>query len=296
MKSMTITVAQEVPDDRLAGAYEHCLRVARGHYENFPVASWLLPARLRPHIAAVYAFARHADDLADRQRNLAALLDWRDSFRRALTQPADHPILLALSHTVHQFQLPVVWLENLLQAFQMDLEGRPFDTWEDLLHYCTYSANPVGRIVLWLSGYRREHLFPYSDAICSALQLTNFWQDVAEDLAIGRIYLPRQLMNKHQITEAHLHSGQVSNAFRHMMAECIAFTRDLFQSGRPLLSSLRGRLRWEIRATLAGGERILHCIEKHQYDIFHQKIRLSLSDWLWIAAQCLTGRIDEHSA
>ncbi len=296
MKALSPAMPRRFPETSHSSDYAFCLQLARRHYENFPVASWLLPRALRPHIAAVYAFARYADDLADRQQNLEALLNWRKAFHRSLTHPANHPILRALSQTIQRFQLPVYWLDDLLHAFQMDLEGLKPESWEDLLRYCRYSANPVGRIVLWLGGYRQERLFPFSDAICSALQLTNFWQDVATDLAIGRIYLPRQVMAQCQVSEARLRRGRADGAFRTLMAECIEFTRTLFQRGRPLLKALHGRLKWEIRATIAGGEQVLHRIEKQHYDVFSRSVRLSSADWLRIIARCLTRRIDEHPA
>jgi squalene synthase HpnC len=191
-------------DPRLTAAYESCLALAREHYENFPVASWLVPARLRPHVAAVYAFARIADDFADEPGCTAGerlrLLDgWQDALHRAVgagepldpAQPPQHAaVFTALPHTIRRFDLPIGLFESLLSAFRQDVTVGRYADWAALDDYCRRSANPVGRLVLRLFGHRDDRFDCWSDAICTALQLTNFWQDFAVDWERGRLYVP----------------------------------------------------------------------------------------------------------
>ena len=178
----------------VASAYEFCTRLAKSHYENFTVASWLMPREMRPHMYAIYAYARMADDFADEHHDRAMLDEWERQLDLAYAGTARHPVFIALADTVRRFEIPREPFKDLLTAFRSDVDFKGFDTLDDLLGYSRYSANPVGRLVLYLFGYRdaeRQHL---SDLVCSGLQLANFWQDVAVDLDKGRIYFPRRDM------------------------------------------------------------------------------------------------------
>jgi phytoene synthase len=275
----------------LEAAYDHCRAVARGHYENFPVASLAVPARIRPHVCAVYAFARSADDFADEAehegRRLERLDAWEAELDRALAGTTSDPVFLALGDTIRRFDLPDRLLRDLLDAFRQDCRVRRYARFEDLLDYSRRSANPVGRLVLLLFGERDEAKALRSDAICTALQLTNFWQDVAVDLEKDRIYLPEEDRLRHGVTEAALREGRVDDAFRALMAEMTARTRDLYAEGAPLLDAVRGRLRLELRLVVAGGTRILHRLESGGYDVFGRRPRLALADWAAIGARTL---------
>ncbi len=264
----------------LEQAYRYCLWLTVRHYENFPVASGLLPAALRPHVAAVYAFARSADDFSDEEKDPEKALAWLKEWGEALTEISGgarlkpgtpsrkrtgvrpqhpHPIFIALADTIRKFNLPVQLLDDLLTAFERDVTVKRYATWEDLLeNYCRYSANPVGRLVLLLFGYQEPQLHTLSDQICTALQLTNFWQDLAIDLAKGRIYLPQELLRRHGVSEESLFQGRPSGDFTALMREAADFTRELFYQGEPLPSLVHGRLRWELRATWLGGMTILN--------------------------------------
>ncbi len=284
-------------------AYDQCLREARGHYENFPVASALLPARMRPHIAAVYAFARTADDFADEGSRLPherlALLDsWRQrlhaaassrSERRAAVvgEPAHaEAIFLALGTSIERLQLPLSHFDDLLSAFEQDVRVARYESWYDLLDYCRRSANPVGRLVLRIAGRVDEELDSWSDAICTALQLTNFWQDFGRDFARGRLYLPRETQRAHSASEDDLRLG-LTPQWRDAVDEAVARTRDMFERGRPLGTALRGRLGFEIRATWLGGMRILDRIERARFDVLSRRPTLGPGDAAWIAFHLL---------
>jgi phytoene synthase len=275
----------------LDAAYDHCLRIARGHYENFPVASLAVPARLRPHVCAVYAFARGADDFADEAEHeghrLERLDAWEAELDRALSGTTSDPVFVAVGDTIHRFELPDRLFRDLLDAFRQDCRVRRYDRFEDLLDYSSRSANPVGRLVLLLFGERDEELARRSDAICTALQLTNFWQDVAVDLQKDRIYLPEQDRARHGVTEAALREGRADASFRSLMADMSARTRALYADGAPLLDAVRGRLRLELRLVFAGGSRILHRLERNGYDVFRRRPKLLLSDWMAIGARTL---------
>ncbi|MBI3323448.1 MAG: squalene synthase HpnC [Candidatus Omnitrophica bacterium] len=208
-------------DHALRDAYRYCEWVNAHHYENFPVGSWLLPARVRPHVAAIYAFARSADDFADERkyqgRSLELLGQWRAALRACTAHPEQavhpstlaqderrvegHPIFLALADTIQKFDLPVQLLDDLLTAFTLDVTKRRYADWEDLLNYCRHSANPVGRLVLLLCGIRDPQLHAHSDSICTGLQLANHWQDLRIDAARDMLYVPRDLMEKHGVSK-----------------------------------------------------------------------------------------------
>lgn len=260
-------------------AYAVCLRLARSHYENFPVASWLVPAQMRPHIAAIYAFARTADDFADEgalsdRERLDRLDEWSAKLHAA---PVD-PIFVALHDTLNKFSIDVQLCEDLLSAFRQDVITKRYATWSDLLNYCQRSANPVGRLVLAVAGYRDQTLNAQSDAVCTALQLVNFWQDIEKDWAKGRVYVPAELSRPHGADERDLASRQMTSAWVATLSECALRTRALFDDGRGVADGVSGRLRWELRATWLGGRRILDRLESSRFDVFRHRPTLGLAD------------------
>jgi squalene synthase HpnC len=276
----------------LREAYAACQRLAESHYENFPVASRLLPKRLRPHVAAVYTFARAADDFADepgREGNerLRLLGDWR---RRLHDRNARSPEFLALHDTIERFQLPVQLFDDLLDAFVQDVTTTRYETWSEVLDYCRRSANPVGRLVLRLSGYREDHLDRASDAVCSALQLTNFWQDLAIDWSRGRLYVPAETWRHHNADPELLNGGVMTPQWARALGDCAVRTRALFDRGRPVCDGVGGRLRHELRATWLGGMRILDRLERSRFDVFSKRPALGAADAIVIACGTLLWR------
>ncbi len=278
-------------------AFTFCSRLTKSHYENFPVGSMLIPASIQPAIHSLYAFMRTADDFADENRapgdeaqRLAYLDTWKTFLADCEKGRARHPIFIALKSTLEKYQLPTEWLRNLLSAFTMDVTVRRYQTFDDVLAYCRYSANPVGRLILSLFGYRDEERFELSDSICSALQLANHWQDVAIDLGKDRIYLPQEDMQRFSVSEAHLRDQKVDDSFRQLLAHQIKKTRVLFAAGESLPKSVRGRLRLELRMTWLGGSAILDKIEQGGYDVFHRRPVVTKVDWLWLGLRALGGR------
>jgi squalene synthase HpnC len=289
----------------LEAAYASCEHAARTHYENFPVASWLVPAPMRRHIAALYAFARAADDFADEGHRAAAdrhrLLDgWKARLNDAVTSSTPGPpprqgepsntveIFLALGDTIRRKQLPVVLFEDLLSAFAQDVTVTRYAAWDDVLDYSRRSANPVGRLVLRIAGYDEPRLDAWSDAICSALQLTNFWQDLKIDFDRGRIYLPSEEIAGHGAAEADLAAGRLTEGWRRAMAAAVARTRTMFLTGRPLCGAVAGRLRHELRATWLGGMRVLARIERADFDVVAHRPSLGAADVPWMAWKLVT--------
>jgi squalene synthase HpnC len=292
----------------LQEAYAACARVCRTHYENFPVASFLLPRRMRPHVAAVYAFSRAADDIADEgerpiEERHRLLRVWRERLLEAVagdTSTVQRPpgpgepahtreIFLALGVTVRRLHLPLALLEDQLSAFEQDLTVTRYETWAELFDYCRLSANPIGRLVLRIGGHAADDLDRSSDAICTALQLANFWQDVKSDYRRGRIYLPLEEMRAHGAQEAALREPHISSGWRNALAAAVRRTRALFRDGQPLCDRLRGRLGWEVRLTWLGGTRILDRIEAIKFDVLDQRPTLGLSDLPWLASAALAG-------
>jgi phytoene synthase len=275
-------------------AYAACMRMAQRHYENFPVASRLLPKAARPHIAAIYAFARIADDFADEGNltdaaRISALEVWQWRLQEALAgrieddgSDAAH-VFTALAATIRKFDLEVQLFEDLLNAFCQDVMVKRYDSWTDLLDYCRRSAAPVGRLVLRVCGYRAAALDLQSDAICNALQLTNFWQDIAVDWAKGRVYVPCDLSVAHGAIEDSLASGEWTPEWELTLRDAAARTRALFVAGRPLVDTVRGRLRYELRATWLGGMRILDKLEARRFDSLHHRPTLGWIDGSRIA-------------
>jgi squalene synthase HpnC len=289
-----------VVNPELARAYGYCEQLARTHYENFPVASRLLPAHMRPHIAAVYAFARIADDMADEgdrpaADRLADLERWGARLDRVVNDGGTDreprgEVFTALRHSIEACALPVDLLHDLLSAFAQDVRVNRYATWADLLDYCRRSANPVGRLVLRIAGYQQPALDTASDAVCTALQLTNFWQDLAIDRAKGRLYVPAEIWQAHGATESDLDARIVSPAWRATLADVTRRTRALFEAGVPVADGVHGRLRYELRATWLGGTRILDKLEAANFDMFTHRPTLSRPDLLRIAWRAMRWR------
>jgi phytoene synthase len=286
----------------LRAAYAACEALAQSHYENFPVASRLMPAHLRPHVAAVYAFARTADDFADEpgretDERLRLLADWRgrlhDPGKTSEPPGTDHvpdSVFIALHDTIDRFSLPLSLFDDLLDAFTQDVTTTRYETWSAVLDYCRRSANPVGRLVLLLSGYNNEQLNRASDAVCSALQLTNFWQDLAIDWPRGRLYVPEEIWRHHGAEPGDLDLGRVTPQWLAALRDCSARTRALFQQGRPVCDGVSGRLCYELRATWLGGTRILDRLDRSGFDVFNARPKLGPADALVIACGTLLWR------
>ncbi len=273
----------------LTEAYAYCQRLATSHYENFSVASWLLPRVLRPHVYAVYAYCRGVDDLGDEAEGdrLALLDDWETELRRCYNGSARQPAFVALQETVRRFDIPPEPFLRLVEANRMDQRVNRYRTFADLLAYCENSANPVGHLVLYLFGYRDAERQRLSDATCTALQLTNFWQDVRRDLDKGRIYIPLQEMERFGCSEDDLLEGRFDERFRDLMAFQVERTRELFRQGLPLIPAVRGRLRLDLRLFSLGGLAVLDAIEEIGHDVLHRRPKLSRARKAWLAVRAL---------
>ena len=275
----------------LREARAFCARLARKHYENFPVASWLLPARVRPAVQAIYAFARIADDFADEDghegHRLERLDEWERMLHDCFRGEAIHPVFVALREAILGFDLPRQAFLDLLAAFRMDVTRSRYADDASLLEYCRLSANPVGQLLLRLFGYDQKELALCSDAMCTALQLANHWQDVAVDLNKGRIYLPEDARRRFGVTEDDLVAGRTSESFRSLMRERVALTRELLAAGRSLCDAVRGRFRWELRLTWLGGQRILDRIETQRFDVLKHRPKLGPRDALVVLGRAV---------
>ncbi len=283
-------------DPTIRQAYEHCRRRARRHYENFPVASYLVPRPQRDALAAIYAFARYADDVADEpgvEGRLEALADWREKLRDCYAGRAEHPVFIALRDTVGRFQLSLDNFENLLCAFEQDVQVNRRENFASVLAYCACSANPVGRLVLELFGHREAELFALSDSICTALQLTNFWQDVTVDLARDRIYLPLEDLRRFGYSLEDLRAERVDDRWRRLLAFEVARTRELFEQGKPLTERVVPALRRQLRLTWLGGTAILAKIEAVGYDVFRRRPALGRWDFLRLYLQARRAPVSD---
>ncbi len=284
----------------LASAYDACARLAREHYENFPVASLLLPRAMRPHVAAVYAFARIADDFADEgtlsvEQRLRRLDWWKTLLHRGpvaafLPEPEHLSVFVALHNTIREKRLPIALFDDLLSAFRQDVTVHRYATWSDLLDYCRRSANPVGRLVLRIAGYDDPALDRQSDALCTALQLANFWQDLERDWEKGRLYVPRADLEAAGASESDLDARRITPAWRTALAAVAARTRALFDEGRGVADGVSGRLRWELRLTWLGGVRILDRLERDGFDVFRRRPALGPADAPVIVWRALAWR------
>lgn len=262
------------------------------HYENFPVGSFLLPARFRPAIAAVYRFARYADDLADEgdmpdAERITALNLCSAALRDiASGRVPEEAIFQGLVPVVAQYAVPVSLFEDLLSAFRQDVVVKRYADYTSVLDYCRRSADPIGRILLHIFGEATPENLRQSDCVCSALQLINFWQDVAIDWPKPRVYLPQEDLQRFGVTEDMLAAGRMNDALRDLLAFQVARTRALLYEGKPLGRRLPGRIGLEIRTIIAAGDHVLRKIEAVNYDVFHARPKLTGRDWpgiLWRA-------------
>lgn len=272
-------------------AYRYCERLANAHYENFPVASRFVPAHLRQHVVAIYAFARTADDFADEPayagRRRQCLDAWESMLLDCYHQEVDHPIFTALRDTVRRRCVPVGPLQALLTAFRMDLHKLEYASFGELLGYCRYSANPVGQLVLYVHGHEDPALHRFSDEICTGLQVANFLQDLSVDLPRGRCYLPAEDLLHFGVSIEQLKEGTVDASFRELMRFCVARTRCMFLRGQPLMRKVSPGLSMELDATWRGGMRILDRIEDVNYDVLSHRPRLDKMDIADIAVRSL---------
>ncbi|MDX1969314.1 MAG: squalene synthase HpnC [Planctomycetaceae bacterium] len=266
----------------LPEAEAYCRRLATSHYENFPLVSWLLPRELHQHFYNVYAYCRWADDLGDevgdRARSLELLSWWRGELDRCYAGEASHPVFVALRTTIAQFVIPRQPFADLISAFEQDQHVREYDTFDQLRDYCRRSADPVGRIVLHLGRQFNEQHAAWSDSICTGLQLANFWQDVARDYDIGRIYLPREDYERFGYSRADFDRRSESPAFRDLMRFQVDRARDWLQAGLPLIERLPGRLQVDIDLFARGGLKILQRIEGLDYRVWRQRPKVTKID------------------
>jgi squalene synthase HpnC len=263
-------------------SYAYCEDFVRAHTESYPVASRFVPTELRPHLTALYAFARSADDFADEPeyegRRIEALDRWQEELDRCYHGEADHPVFIALSDTIERRDLPLPPLGDMLTAFRMDLDVTRYATFTALRGYTALSADPVGRLLLSLFGYRQPELFRFADEISTALQLTNFWQDVAVDTARGHVYIPAEDLHFFGLTEADLRAPKPSRAMRDLIRFQVARTRALYERGRPLIDRLGSDLRLELTLIWLIGTAILDKIESVDYDVFTARPEISRRD------------------
>jgi squalene synthase HpnC/squalene synthase HpnD len=282
--------------------------LATHHYENFNVVSWLLPRSLHQDFYNLYAYCRWSDDLGDEvanpERALELLDAWEDELRLCYGRGRgpSHPVLIALRKTIRAKQIPIGPFSDLLRAFRRDQTVHRYATWDDVLGYCVYSANPVGRLVLYLCGYRDEVRQRLSDYTCTALQLANFWQDVSRDLEKGRIYIPLDALRRHGLSEGEIVERQFDERYVALMKDLIARTRALFAAGMPLTQRVDGALRIDIEMFSRGGLAILDAIEASGYDTLHQRPALTKWTQMRLLCRALVGRLtagqteSEHAA
>ncbi len=284
--------AAETPT--LAEARRWCQRLCETHYENFHVASRFLPERLRPHFHAIYAYCRVADDLGDEVGDPAqslALLDWwGHQLALCYRGQATHPVFVALAPTIRDCSIPIEPFDDLLTAFRRDQTVTRFATIEDLLAYCRHSANPVGRLVLYVAGYSDEERFRLSDQTCTALQLANFWQDVRVDHAKGRVYLPQADMARFKVTEAMLAEERANSAVRELVRYEVGYARVLFRSGLPLIGMVDRELAVDLDLFSRGGLEILRAIEAQDCDVLRARPSISKPRKAALLLRALAGK------
>ena len=282
--------------ETLQNAYAECLLMAQSHYENFPVASRLLPKHLRMPIAVIYAFARRADDFADEgdlsnEERISALTDF--GYKLDLIEQnkeVDDATFIALADVIKQHDLPISLFHDLLTAFKMDVTKARYANFGEVIEYCRYSANPVGRLLLHLNKATSPQNLGYSDAICSALQLTNFLQDISQDLEESdRIYIPQDEMEQCGVTEDDIRNKVTNPASRKLIEFQIRRALKLMQSGAPLGKALKGRMGLELRMTIMGGSRILYKLNQ-QYDDVFSRPRLSKWDISWVIWKAIRAK------
>ncbi|MBI4308367.1 MAG: squalene synthase HpnC, partial [Chloroflexi bacterium] len=273
----------------LEQAYIVCERLARSHYENFNVVTGLLPRSLRRPMFAVYAFCRATDDLGDEAPGdrLALLQAWEEDLRRCYGDTPRHPYLIALQDTVRTYDIPIKPFLKLIEANRMDQRVHRYRTYADLLHYCEHSANPVGRMVLYVFGHRDVECQRLSDCTCTALQLANFWQGVRQDYERGRIYLPLEDMARYGCTEDALARGVLDGRFQALMRFEVERARELFARGQALVPMVSRDLRVDLKLFTLGGLAILDAIERQGYDVFSREPRVPKARRFWLVFRAL---------
>jgi squalene synthase HpnC len=282
----------------LQEARAYCQRLAETHYENFHVATWFLPKALRPHFHAIYAYCRISDDLGDEVGSAAealALLElWGEELDACYAERARHPVFVALAETIRECSIPKEPFADLLTAFRQDQTVTRYATMEDVLQYCRYSANPVGRLVLYACGEAnrdQEEKFRLSDATCSALQLANFWQDVREDWARGRVYLPQKDMEFFRVSDTIIAEGIATPEFRALMHCEVNYARDLFEQGLPLIGMVNRNLALDLDLFSRGGLEILRAIEQRDYDVLSARPAISKATKASLALRAATAKL-----
>ncbi len=274
-------------------ACSYCKNMAKTHYENFFVGSILVPHKYLQHLYNIYAFCRCSDDLADeigdRQRSLELLEQWRTQLKSCYNGTPTHPALIALQNTIKEFDIPPQPFDDLISAFEQDCKILRYDTYEDLLDYCSRSANPVGRLYLWIFGYKDQVRQKLSDKICTGLQLANFWQDVVPDFRRGRIYLPREDMLAFGCSELDIAQGRMSPQFAELMRFEINRTKDMFNEATPLASMVNHRLGIDVALFRRAGLSILEEIAKNNYDVINRRPTLTKAKKIRLFIGCLFG-------
>jgi squalene synthase HpnC len=279
----------------LPEAYAYCERLARAHYENFSVATWFLPKRLRQHFFNVYAYCRISDDLGDETGDTAASLqlldEWETELNAGYAGAPRHPVFVALAGTVREFEIPKHEFSDLLRAFRQDQTVTRYESFDDLLGYCRYSANPVGHLVLYLCRYHDAERQQLSDYTCTALQLANFWQDVSPDFQKGRIYLPLESLRKYGVTEANIAAKQNTPQFLELMRFEVQRAREWFKQGLPLISKVSRELAIDIELFSRGGQEILNAIERQGYAVLGNRPAISKSRKLALVARAALHKL-----
>jgi squalene synthase HpnC len=279
----------------LGEARAWCKRLAESHYENFHVVSWFLPRTLRPHFHAIYAYCRVSDDLGDEvgsKEQALALLDlWGRELDACYEGRARHPVFVALAETIRVCSIPKEPFADLLTAFRQDQTVPRYATMEDVLGYCRYSANPVGRLVLYACGEASEEKFKLSDATCSALQLANFWQDVRVDFAKGRVYIPQADLRRFGVTDETIAQGIATPEFRALMRHEVDTARRLFEQGLPLIGMVGRELALDLDLFSRGGLEILRAIERRDYDVLSGRPAISKSTKLKLLMRAAESKL-----
>jgi squalene synthase HpnC len=289
---------EEIPT--LSEAQQYCRALTEAHYENFHVATWFLPKRLRPHFQSIYAYCRISDDLGDEvgdaQQSLALLDFWNSELDACYRGESRHPVFVALAETIRICNIPKKPFADLLIAFSQDQTITRYSTMEDVFNYCRNSANPVGHLVLYACGYREPDLFTLSDFTCTALQLANFWQDVREDERSNRIYLPLEDIARFGVSEEQIQERRFTPEFRALMEYEVSFAQDLFAQGKPLLSRVDRELAVDLALFTAGGQEILRAIVRQNYDVLRARPVISKPRKAGLLLRALTGKMMARSA
>jgi|SRR5580658_6851484 squalene synthase HpnC len=278
----------------LEEAEEYCRRLARTHYENFSVATWFLPKKLRQDFLNVYAYCRISDDLGDEVGDPAAALalldEWQTELDACYQGSPRHSVFVALAETVRKFNIPKHQFSDLLIAFRQDQSVTRFETFDDVLAYCRYSANPVGHLVLYLCRYHDAERQQLSDYTCTALQLANFWQDVSVDYGKGRIYLPLEDLRRYSVAEEDLAQSRNTSAFCEMMKFEVERAREWFERGLPLVSQVDKELALDIELFSRGGQEILNAIERQDFAVLGRRPVISKPRKLALVARAALGK------